>query len=100
MPPKGVVIASQVELRFLEPGNKYERFDTPCSAAFHRLSNYFNKWLNKQKCKDRMLCIRGKNKLDDPSFYRDSVHLNDAGLLKLYKIIKQVAVDTFHKSDV
>ena len=78
--PAAYLIGTQIESRFIESGDRYECFGTPHSEAFSKLSVYYNSWLNKQKFKDRLVCIRGPNKLDNRSLYRDSVHLNEQGL--------------------
>ena len=92
--PAAYVIGTQIESRFVEPGDRYEYFGTPYSEDFSRLSVYFNSWLNKQKFKDRLVCIRGPNKLDSKSFYRDSVHLNNLGLEKFFSLIENCLIDT------
>ena len=86
--PEAILIGSQIESRFVEHEDKYARFGTPHTEEFNRLSTYFNSWLNKQKFKDRLFCIRGPNKLDNRLFYKDSVHLNEKGLEKYVELLK------------
>ena len=92
--PSSFIIGTQIESRFVEPGDKYERFGTPHTEAFSKLSVYYNSWLNKQKFKDRLVCIRGPNKLDNRSLYKDSVHLNQQGLRKYFNLLRNCIVDT------
>ena len=89
--PDTYIIATQIESRYLVTANK---FKTPPSLEFTRLSNYFNHWLNKQKFKDRLLCIRGSGRLCNPSLYRDGVHLNSKGLTVFWDLTRKVLVDT------
>ena len=91
--PGAIIVASQVEKRFVEAGDRYSRFGVPPPELFKKLSVYFNSWINKQKFKDRILCIRGKSKLDDIKFYRDSVHLNNQGIAKYFDILSSLLVD-------
>ena len=89
--PNTYIIASQIEPRYLQATN---RFGTPKTSEFIKLTNYFNRWLNKQKFKDRVLCIRGPGRLCDPDLFRDKIHLNDRGLAILWDIAKKVVVDS------
>ena len=93
--PSAFLIGSQIESRFIEPGDRYERFGTPYTDVFSKLSVYYNSWLNKQKFKDKLLCLRGPNKLDNKSYYKDSVHLNDQGLAKYFELLKNCLVDAY-----
>ena len=92
--PRSYIIASQVELRYIEAGDRYEKHGNPHTEEFRKLSVYFNSWLNKQKFKDRLLCIRGPHKLDCRDLYRDSVHFNRLGLKKFVSILKATLFDT------
>lgn len=89
--PDTYIIASQIEARY---GSTVNRHGSPEAAEFSRLANYFNKWLLKQSFKDRLLCIKGPNKLSNSALYRDTVHLTRQGLHKLFDIIKCVVTDT------
>ena len=70
------------------------RHQTPDEKTFSALANSFNCWLNKQHFKDRLLGLKGRSKLSNPSLYRDSVHLNDRGLAQLLRLIRFVVVDS------
>lgn len=90
--PNTFIIASQIEPRYLTTTN---RFGTPETSEFIKLTNYFNSWLNKQKFKDRVLCIRGPGRLCNPELFRDKIHLNNQGLSIFYDIAKKVVVDSY-----
>ena len=92
------LVASQIESRFIEEGDRCERFGTPTFKLFNKLSLHYNRWLNKQKFKDALLVIRGHHKLDNPSYYKDSVHLNHLGLDKYWSLIKICIINLFDKS--
>ena len=91
--PSAYLIGTQIESRFIELGDRYERFGTPHTEEFKKLSVFFNSWLNKQKFKNKLVCIRGPNKLDNKCYYRDSVHLNDLGLTKYFELLKNCLID-------
>ena len=91
--PNSYIICTQIESRFIEPGDKYEKFGSPYSEHFSKISVYFNKWLNNQKFKDRLLCIRGPNRMDNKLYYRDSVHFNIDGLTKYFHFLSSVLID-------
>ena len=90
--PNTFIVASQIEPRYLDSTN---RFGTPGASDFIKLSNYFNHWLNKQKFKDRILCIRGSGRLCNPEYFRDKIHLNNKGLDILWDISKKVIIDSY-----
>lgn len=90
--PNSFIIASQIEPRYLTAVNYHF---TPPADQFSRLANYYNKWLLKQKFKDRLLVIKGSHKLSETSLYKqDKVHLTNLGIKKLFNIIKDVLYDT------
>lgn len=74
---QGIVVSSQVELRFYKPNNK---FAAPQSDIFKRRRNRVNKFLYKSNFNDAVLMIAGPGRLDNRKYYRDSVHLNERGL--------------------
>lgn len=91
--PCTYIIGSQIEPRYLSVENRH---GTPAAEKFSVLANYFNCWINRQAFKDRLLCIKGPNKLSNPSlFRRDFIHLNNQGLAKLFDILKSILVDTY-----
>lgn len=89
--PNAYCIVSQIEDRYHTHIN---RFLTPTFENFRTLSNSYNRWLLRQDFKDRVLCIKGPNKLSNRTLYKDSVHLNAQGLEKLYNIIKDTLINT------
>ena len=94
--PTAHLIASQIELRFVKDGDSH-KFGTPHFELFNKLSLHYNKWLNKQKFKDALLVIRGHQKLDNASYYRDSVHLNHIGLNRYWNLLKVCITNLCYK---
>ena len=94
--PNSVFITSQVEYRHLKSTNRH---GTPDLELYRRLANNFNKWIARQKFKDRLLIVNGSDKLGDSKFFKsDGVHLNRQGLELLfdlmYKCLSHFVVST------
>ena len=84
--PQTRLIATQVELRFYKPNNIY---NCPEAATYKKVIGYFNKYLQKAKPADSLICILGPNRMSKESLYRsDGIHLNREGLNKLMQIIQ------------
>ena len=84
--PKAKIYATQVELRFYKTPNRFCSLD---SVTYKKVSGYFNTYLKKFKLIDRLICILGPNRLSNESFYKaDGVHLNTAGIRRLFEIIR------------
>ena len=79
--PRAYLVASQIETRHCETVNRH---GSPSKELFKKLAVNFNKWLNKQTFKDKILIVNGDSKLGNCKYFKgDGVHLNSEGL-KLY----------------
>lgn len=76
--PRTILIATQVELRFNKVPNWH---NAPGPEEFRKRRNKFNYFLRFFKEKNFLALIAGPGRLDNETLYRDSVHLNDSGLL-------------------
>lgn len=83
--PNSCIIAAQIENRFYKPDN---RFGSPPSKTFDFLRRHFNRHLRNKPYKDFILQVQGPGRLDNRNHYRDSVHLNRAGLSKYMNLIE------------
>ena len=79
------IVACQVESRFLTVTNSH---GTPPFARYIAIRNKFNKAIQESQERDFMLCIAGKNRLDDRKYYKnDRIHMNDIGLKKYMRSV-------------
>ena len=93
--PSAKIYATQVELRFYKTPNRFCSLD---SVTYKKVSGYFNAFLKKIKVIDRLICILGPNRLSNESFYKaDGVHLNAAGLRRLFEIIRSALENILRK---
>lgn len=84
--PKVILIASEIELRFVAPVN---RFETPTVDEFKRRRNGFNFFLRKCKKINFLAQIGGPSRLDDIKLYKPGgIHLNEEGIRKLDRMLK------------
>ena len=89
--PKAIFVVSQVVLRHTVSVNRH---GTPAFELFRKLANNFNKWVARQKFKDKLLLINGENKLSNVNFFRsDGVHLNKQGLELVFSLIHDCLSD-------
>ena len=81
--PESIIIATQVEPRFYEPGN---RFDCPEPEEFNRRRQRLNLHLNQKVKKKGLLkhIIAIPTNVFTADFYRDGIHLNLEGM-QLYQ---------------
>ena len=87
--PDTLIVATQVEIRYLEHPNFY---GTPTTEQFSKLANFFNKFLSKGKFKDKLFMI--KSSLSNPNYYReDHIHLNQVGIQKLLSLLIDFLTD-------
>ena len=91
--PEGIIIASQLPLRFVtDPDNKHF---TPDPETFKYIRDKVNTKLCNLKYKHHVLSIGGKGKLDNESLFKDGIHFNNTGLKiqlflikrKLYRVL-------------
>ena len=85
--PDGLIIASQILLRFnRNPKNKYQCPDPDTFKAFR---NLINRKINKLKTKHHMLIIAGPKNLDQEYWFRDGTHLRWAGQRRQFAILRR-----------
>ena len=90
--PKSTFVVSQIELRHIVSVNRH---GTPAFELYRKLANNFNKWVARQKFKDKILLINGENKLSNSNFFRaDGVHLTKQGLELVFNLIHSCLSDT------
>ena len=81
--PACVILAVQVEPRFVEAGN---RFGAPAADEFNRrrqlINNYMNKTLKQKGFIDRMIILGSTNFMNNPANFSDGVHLTGDALLR------------------
>lgn len=80
-----IIIAAQVESRFYKTPNVHS---APAPVEFQQKRKTLNKFIHRLKTKDNLLIIAGPGRLDHQTYYRDSVHLNSAGLRNYMSILK------------
>lgn len=95
--PKTILISTQVELRFLSTPN---RFGTPEFALYKKRRDKFNQFLKSFKEKDFLACVAGPGRIDNPKYYRDSVHLNNLGLRKYFDLLNRTVLYAYNKSNL
>lgn len=93
--PNAIVISAQVELRFYDTPNK---FGAPSIELFRQKRSELNRFLNRLKLKNNVLIIAGPGRLDNESYYRDGVHLNNSGLRVYMAILKSTVCYAVQKS--
>ena len=85
--PKGIIIASQLPLRFVRgPRNKH---NTPDPHTFSKIRNKINTKIVSLKTKHHTLAIGGPGRLDQEAWFEDGVHFTQEGLAFQLDIILQ-----------
>ncbi len=83
--PKVVIIASQIELRYVNSNNL---FGTPTLEVFKRRRNKFSNFLKRTKEINFLAQIGGPVRLDNRNLYkRDGVHLTSEGVKLLQSLL-------------
>ena len=83
--PKGILVASQVPLRFnYNPNN---RFHCPLPDQFKISRDFINKKLKTVSSVDQLLIIAGPGRLDNEKLFKDGTHFTDKGLAIQHSLI-------------
>ena len=76
--PRGVIVASQILLRFIrDPNNRYH---CPDPDEFAKRRNKLNRKILSLRYKHYLLVVAGPGNLDHEGYFRDGTHLGDEGL--------------------
>ena len=83
--PNSKFVVAHIEIRHLEKTNRH---GTPPADLYKKLARNFNKWLDRQPFKYKILLVNGSSKLDDLKYFRsDGIHLNREGLDLLFQLL-------------
>ena len=85
--PRGIIIASQVLLRFIrDPDNKHQ---CPDPDTFRSYRNQLNRKINSLPTKHNMLIVAGPNNLDNEKYFKrkDGTHLTWEGKSLQFRIL-------------
>ena len=96
--PNALIVASQIEARFYEEGNK---FNSPVGREWFRRRNAVNNFIKALRYKDHILMIAGPGRLDNIKYYmKDGVHLTPDKYETLYYYIRCTIVDIIKKHNI
>ena len=83
--PQGIIIASQLPLRFVR--NPKNRHNTPNPKTFKKIRDKINTKIVSLKTKHHTLAIGGPGRLDGEDWFWDGVHFKEEGVSKQLDII-------------
>ena len=92
--PDSIIIASHIENRFYSRDNYH---NSPLPEQFDYLRRHFNRFLKNKKFKDCILQVQGSDRLDNPEFYANGVHLNAEGLNRFFTFIVATVSFAYNK---
>ena len=92
--PASIIIASKIENRFYSRDNYH---NSPLPEQFDYLRRHFNHFLKNKKFKDCILQVQGSDRLDNPEFYGDGVHLNADRLNRFFTFIVATVSFAYNK---
>ena len=75
--PNTQIVSAQIEKRWYREGN---RWNCPAEVEFQRRRVALHNFYRRLRLKNYTLLVAGRNRLDNRTYYRDEVHLNQAGL--------------------